>query len=227
MTIRSEKSFSCTNWFARAVAFDMDGLMFDTEAVYWKAASALLKRRGFEYTQTICDEIMGRPPEYCFKRFIEIFSLKEDWRDLRREDEELFIDFLKEGYATTPGLLELLDVLERRGIPRCVCTSSSARVANEVLKKDDVISRFSFVLTSDDVTKGKPNPDVYLKAATRFGINPKDMLVLEDSSAGCRAAVDSGATCCMLRARHNVNADFSRATAVVDRLDAPNLLTFL
>lgn len=211
----------------KAVAFDMDGLMFDTEAVYWKAASALLKRRGFEYTQAICDEIMGRPPEFCFRRFIEIFSLKEDWRDLQKEDEELFIEFLKEGYDTTPGLLELLNELEQRGIPRCVCTSSNTRVAGEVLKKDDVYKRFDFILTCDDVVKGKPDPEVYLTAAQRFNIAPKNMMVLEDSSAGCLAATRAGAVCCMLRASHNLRADFSNAVAVVERLDAPEVWKLL
>lgn len=214
-------------FLAQAVAFDMDGLMFDTEAVYWKAASALLGRRGYVYTQALCDEIMGRPPEYCFRRFIDVFSLKEDWRDLQREDEELFISFLKEGYDTTPGLMELLDELERRGISRCVCTSSNSRVAGEVLKKDDIYKRFDFILTSDDVTKGKPDPEVYLTAAKRLGVDTKEMLVLEDSSAGSRAAVAAGATCCMLRAVHNRQADFSNAAAVVERLDAPEVLALL
>ena len=149
--------------FASAVAFDMDGLMFDTERVYWKAASALLGRRGFEYTKELCDQIMGRPPEYCFKRFIEVFDLKEDWRDLRREDEELFIGFLEEGIVASPGLGELLDELDRLRIPRCVCTSSASRIAEKVLAKGGVRDRFDFVLTSDDVEKGKPDSNSFIR----------------------------------------------------------------
>ncbi len=212
---------------AVAVAFDMDGLMFETETVYFKAASELLRRRGFEYTQEVCDQIMGRPPEFCFKLFVKLFNLKEDWRDLQREDEKYFLRFLKDGYQTMPGLIELLDELDRRGIPYGVCTSSKPIVANEVLKKHGVVDRLKFIVTSDDVKNGKPDPEVYLKAAEKFNVEPAEMLVLEDSSAGCSAANAAGAPCCMLRAKHNRNANFSGAVAVVERLDDPQTLALL
>ena len=88
------------SWKAQAVAFDMDGLMFETESVYYRAAETLLSRRGYHYTQSLCDEVMGRPPEYCFRRFIEVFSLPEDWRALQKESEDIFIELLKDGYWT-------------------------------------------------------------------------------------------------------------------------------
>lgn len=210
-----------------AVAFDMDGLMFETESVYWKSAVILLERRGCEYTQEVCDAVMGRTPEYTFKYFIEEFSLSEDWKTLQQESEDIFIDLLKDGYETQPGFPELLDLLEERGIPRCVCTSSARRVVTEVLKKDGIGERFDFVLTSDDVSRGKPDPQIYQLAARRFGVEPSAMLVLEDSSAGAASAKAAGSPCCMLRAEHNFNADFSNADAVVERLDAPELIAML
>jgi len=212
---------------ALAVAFDMDGLMFETESVYYKTAVELLGRRGFRYTQELCDETMGRPPRYCFERYIELFHLSEDWKALQIESDEIFIRLLEDGYETTPGLMELLDELDRRRIPRCVCTSSASRVARKVLAKDGVIDRLDFVLTSDDVTNGKPDPEVYLKASARLGVEPPRVLVLEDSSAGCASACAADSPCCMLRASHNFNADFSRAARVVERLDAPELLALL
>lgn len=212
---------------AKAVAFDMDGLMVDTEPIYWKTATLQLGRLGHEYTQEICDQTMGRTPEYCFKLYIELFHLDADWRDMRDESEEIFIDLLDEGFSVTPGLTELLDELDRRDIPHCVCTSSSRRLATEVLKRANLIDRFQFVLTSDDITRGKPDPEIYRLAEARLGIAPADALVLEDSAAGCRAAVASGAFCYMLKAKHNFNADFSLASGVVERLDAPELFAAL
>ncbi len=212
---------------ALAVAFDMDGLMFETESVYYKTAVELLGRRGFRYTQELCDETMGRPPRYCFERYIELFHLPEDWKTLQAESDEIFIRLLQDGYETTPGLIELFDELDRRRIPRGVCTSSASRVARKVLAKDRIIERLDFVLTSDDVTNGKPHPEVYLTAARRFGVASSRVLVLEDSSAGCASACAAGSPCCMLRASHNFNADFSRAVEVVERLDAPELLALL
>lgn len=212
---------------AVAVAFDMDGLMFETESVYWKSAEILLGRRGHKYTQELCDAVMGRPPEFAFKLFIERCSLSEDWRTLQRESEDIFIELLNDGFDVQPGFLELLALLEKRAIPRAVCTSSARRVVSEVLKKDGIGERFDFVITSDDITRGKPDPQIYLKAAERFGVAPRETLVLEDSSAGAAAAAAAGSPCCMLRAAHNFNADFSRAVAVVERLDAPELVALL
>ena len=212
---------------AIAVAFDMDGLMFETESVYWKSAEILLGRRGCKYTQEICDAVMGRTPEFAFRYFIRMFSLSEDWRVLQQESEDIFIDLLDNGYETQPGFPELLALLEKRGIPRCVCTSSARRVVTEVLRKDGIGERFDFILTSDDITRGKPDPQVYQLAAQRFGVEPCAMLVLEDSSAGATSARAAGAPCCMLRASHNFNADFSNAVAVVERLDAPELVALL
>lgn len=212
---------------AEAVAFDMDGLMFDTEAVYWKAADALLGRRGHKYTAELCAQIIGRPPEHCFRLFIERFDLPEDWRTLQRESEDLVIELLNDGYSTTPGLERLLDELERRSIPKCVCTSSAPRVVREVLKKDGIGERFDFVLTSEDVTNGKPHPEIYATAAARFGVEPSKALALEDSPAGCKSANAAGLVCGMLRAEHNRNADFSGAVCVVERLDAPEIFALL
>ncbi len=222
--------FVASNGFSapiRAAAFDMDGLMFDTETVYWNSATELLRRRGRRYTQEVRDAIMGRPPEFCMKYFIKTYGLVDDWQELRRESEELNLFFLRQGYATTPGLSTLLDELERLSIPRCVFTGSARYFVDEALKKDGLGERFEFVITSDDVARGKPSPDIYLEAARRLNVEPREMLVLEDSASGCESALSSGAICCMLRASHNATFDFSRAAMVVERLDAPPLLDLL
>lgn len=97
----------------------------------------------------------------------------------------------------------------------------------EVLKKDGVLGRVDFVLTSDDITRGKPDPEIYLKASARLGVAGDSLLVLEDSSAGASSARAAGAQCFMLRAAHNKAADFSLATRIGARLDAPELLDLL
>ena len=97
----------------------------------------------------------------------------------------------------------------------------------EVLKKHEVYKRFNFILTCDDVTKGKPDPEVYLTAAKRFNVDPRRVLILEDSNAGRQSAEAAGSPCCMLRAAHNRNANFSGAAAVVERLDSPKTLALL
>jgi len=211
----------------KAVAFDMDGLMFDTEDTYWKVASTLLARRGKVYTDEMNDFVMGRPPRVCFEFLKATFGFPETWQELQTESEDLFLEFLDEGFSIMPGLYELVEHVEQRNIPKGICTSSVRRVASEVLRRKDFANRFDFVLTAEDVAHCKPDPEVYLKAAAHFGIAPEEMLVLEDSTAGCQAAHSAGAFGVVVRAKHNANGSFAAAKIVVSSLDDPQILELL
>ena len=208
------------------VAFDMDGLMFETESVYYKAAEVLLGRRGYPYTDELCRDVMGRPPQYCFEKFIETYNLPETWQALSDESEDIFLEILKDGYETMPGLCPLLDRLDKCGVPKCVATSRSRRVTEAILAKDSLKERFAFVITSDDITRGKPDPQIYRTAADRFGITPENMAVFEDSYAGVEAARRAGAAVCFaLRAEHNRDVDLSKADLIVAALDDERVLS--
>jgi len=211
----------------KCVAFDMDGLMFSTEDVYWETASIMLQRRGHEYNLEIANDLMGRPPKYGFEKMIEYYGLDEDWETLHAESDETFIGLLDKGFTMMPGLPELLDRIESQGIPKAVCTSSSRRVAREVLGRSGVLKGMQFVLAFEDVVNGKPAPEIYLKAAQKFGVHPDRMLVLEDSVSGCHAARSAGAFTIAVLAEHNRTLDFSHASQVAQRLDAPEILELL
>ncbi|MDR2757387.1 MAG: HAD family phosphatase [Planctomycetaceae bacterium] len=211
----------------KAVAFDMDGLMFDTEDVYWKSASALLKRRGEIYTPEMCAAIMGRPPQYCFELFKKTFGFAETWQELQQESEDFFLQFLNEGFSTMPGLFELLEHLEKYKIPKGICTSSAERIVSEVLRRKNLEKRFDFVLTAENITQGKPDPEIYLKAADLFGVLPQEMLVLEDSVAGSQAAQNAAAFPVVVLAKHNKNGNFSAARLITHSLNDPKILNLL
>jgi HAD superfamily hydrolase (TIGR01509 family) len=212
----------------QAVAFDLDGLMFDTEDTYWKVGEELLGRRGHPYTQELCDAIMGRRPEDCFRKMIEWYSLDGDTPEqLQAESESIFIEKLDDGFSAMPGLFELLEKVEQKELPKGICTSSSRKVITEVLNRHDLLPRFQFTLTAEDISQGKPHPEIYLKAAELFGVVPGKMLVLEDSEAGCRSAHASGAYTVAVRARHNRDHDLSAADVVLESLAQDRLLELL
>jgi beta-phosphoglucomutase-like phosphatase (HAD superfamily) len=93
-----------------------------------------------------------------------------------------------------------------------------------VLRRKDFAKRFDFVLTAEDVTQGKPDPEIYLKAAARFGISPSEMLVLEDSIAGSQAAHRAGAFCIVVRSEHNAHCVFTEAKKIASSLDDPQIM---
>ena len=203
----------------RAVAFDLDGLMFNTEDVYYKVGTELMRRRGHKYDKSLSDAVVGRPPRYCFETFIRWHSLDDAWEDLRDESEEIFISLLKEGITPMPGLMQLLDALETARIPKAICTCSSRTVLTAVLAPFAMESRFQFTLAACDITQGKPHPEVYLTAAGRFGVKPPEMLVLEDSQAGCKSAVAAGAFTVAVPGSLSLDHDFSFAPLLIEDLE--------
>jgi HAD superfamily hydrolase (TIGR01509 family) len=211
----------------RAVVFDMDGLMFNTEDVYWHVGSEVLRRRGRQYTRELSHAMMGCPPRSAFQTMIQWHALDDSWEQLAIESEEVFVRLLDEYLTPMPGLLDLLSALEAAGIPKAVATSSEPRLVALVLSRFHVQSRFQFILAADDVVHGKPDPEIYLKAAQRFGLPPGEMLVLEDSENGCRAAAAAGAFTVAVPGEHSRAQDFSVASMMIDSLADPRLYELL
>jgi len=211
----------------QAVAFDMDGLMFDTESLYNDVGRELMRRRGFDYPDDLCHAVMGTPPEASFTTMIQWFSLNDTWQELQEESDAIFLEILKNGFDMMPGLPELLAEIERLGLPKAVCTSSAPQLVEPVLASYNMTQRFDFILTAADVIQGKPHPEMYLKAAARFGVEPTAMMVLEDSVLGTEAALAAGAMTFTVLAEHNITRTFPRETRLVNRLDAPNVLAAL
>ncbi len=211
----------------RAVIFDMDGLMFNTEDVYYEVGTELMRRRGRQYSRQLSDAVMGRPPQVCFETMIRWHSLDDRWEAMATESENLFVSLLDGYLAPLPGLLELLDALEAAGISKAICTSSSRRVLTAVLSRFQLEPRFQFTLTAENITCGKPHPEIYLKAAARLGLPPHEILVLEDSQTGCRAAAAAGTMVAAVPCEHSRNQDFSVASLVLESLADPRLYELL
>jgi HAD superfamily hydrolase (TIGR01509 family) len=173
----------------RAVIFDMDGLLLDSEPLYrltWKAAASSL---GFPIDDVLYERFVGRgnveSEEILREHFGETFPLDEFHTRWSRD----FADRLTT-IATKPGAMELLAAIENRRIPKALATSSPRSLALRCL--GDLASRFDALAFGDEVSHSKPAPDLFLLASQRLGIAPADCLVLEDSEAGVRAARAAG-----------------------------------
>jgi HAD superfamily hydrolase (TIGR01509 family) len=201
-----------------AVVFDLDGLMFNTEQMYEEVGEELLRRRGKKMTQELLDEMTGRPSPAALQIMIDWHGLGDAVADLEADTDALFEEMLQTRLAPMPGLFDLVVDLERAGVPKGIATSSRRLLADQVLGRFDLAPRFQFVLSAEDVVRGKPHPEIYLTAARRFGVEPSRMLVLEDSGIGCRAAVAAGAFAVAVPGEHSRGHDFSGAAFVADSL---------
>lgn len=207
----------------KAVVFDLDGLMFNTEELYQLVGAELLRRRGCEFTQELLDQMMGRPSAVALQIMIDTHSLKASVQELLAETDEIFPGILRERLAPMPGLLELLAALESRQIPKAIATSSRRSFVDRVLGQFGFLPRFSPILTSEDITHGKPHPEIYLLAARRLGIETREMMVLEDSQNGCRAAIAAGAVTVAVPGSHSARHDFSGAAFIAASLADPQI----
>jgi HAD superfamily hydrolase (TIGR01509 family) len=215
-------------WKYRCVVFDLDGLLLDTEPIFEEVAERLLSRREKKVDACVLQCMMGSPARQALEIFRTHHELEESVAELSAECSQLFFEVLgDEAARLMPGALSLLERLEERQIPRAIATSSSTRYVQRILRPHGILERFQFVLTCDDVLQGKPFPEVYEKAASRFGHSPADMVVLEDSPAGLRAAKAAGARCVIVP-HHRVPLDqITGADAIVPSLASPEFLAIL
>ena len=211
----------------RAVVFDLDGLMFNTEELYIDVGTEILRRRGKSFGRELLDKMMGRPSAIALQLMIEEHALAATVEELLAETDEIFPEILRTRLLPMPGLMEMLSALERNHIPKAIATSSRRLFVDRVLTPLKLHERFAFILTSEDIVHGKPHPEIYLKAAARHGVLPQEMLVLEDSQNGLRAAVSAGAIAVAVPGKHSRSHDFTGAAFVADTLADERLYRLL
>lgn len=201
-----------------AVVFDLDGLMFNTEDLYREALRHLVARRGREFSQEVYDAMMGRPAPVALGILIDRLQLTDTVEELATESFAMVLDLMASRAAPMPGLLDLLAALERRGLPKAIATSSNRFFMERLLGQFGLLERFAFTLTAEDVTQGKPHPEIYLTAAQRFDLPPQRLLVLEDSGTGSRAAVQAGAYTVAVPGDHSRGHCFDGVKFIADSL---------
>jgi HAD superfamily hydrolase (TIGR01509 family) len=211
----------------QAVVFDLDGLMFNTEEIFNEVGDQLLIRRGKEMTPELRTQMMGRRGPESFAVMVDWHGLRETVEELLVESEILFRQLAVGRLAPMPGLHTLLDAIESRKLKKGVATSSPRRYFHEIIEPFQLLHRFDVTLTAEDVTHGKPHPEVYLTAAERLGVQPCEMLVLEDSHTGSLAAARANAVAVAIPHRHSSYQNFDHVHFVAERLDDPRILKLL
>jgi HAD superfamily hydrolase (TIGR01509 family) len=186
-------------WDIEAVLLDMDGTLLDTEKVYCESLLAALTGLGYtDGIAALCHSMIGIPGPECEIMLIEHYGEDFPLADLNRAFGAKRDEILKAGLPLKNGAVALVDALQAAQCPMAIVTSSSRRTADQHLTLAGIRARFETVLTRDDVTRGKPSPDLFLLAASRLGIKPESCLAVEDSNPGVTAAHAAGAITIMV-----------------------------
>lgn len=176
---------------ARAVVFDMDGVLVDSGAHHREAWRAMFRDVGVTPPPEFWRVTIGRPADAAVALLVEGLDAAEA-RRLAEVKRAHYARLARRGAVAVAGAPGFIEALARLGVPRAVATSATRRDLDRVLAALGLRRRFEVVVTADDVRWGKPHPEVYLKAAAGLGVDPSACVVFEDAVVGVQAARAAG-----------------------------------
>ena len=215
----------------KAVVFDMDGLMFDTERLAMAAWDYAGEKMGLGKAGYMVMKTLGVTAERADEIWREEFGSDVDTEAMRRYGREFTDDFYEHNKVPVKyGLYELLDWLKSAGIKTAVASSSTRRAVLRNLESAGITDKFDIIVSGEMAARSKPAPDIYLEAARRLGLKPEECIGVEDSQAGLQSLTAAGCTRVMIPdllpyderfhglADHVLN-DLSQLPRLIDRLN--------
>lgn len=201
----------------RAVVFDMDGLLLDTEVVWQAAEEQLFAAHGAVFTREDKMAVIGTSFDLTARYFAERLGQPPERGPALVEEMVLAMyEALQVDVAGRPGAMELVARLRGR-LPLALASNSPRRLVDAALATARLTDVFDVIVTSDDVALSKPAPDIYLLVCRRLGVEPEHVLALEDSAAGVASAKAAGLAC--IAVPQFAETDVAAADRVIDSLE--------
>jgi HAD superfamily hydrolase (TIGR01509 family) len=199
-----------------AVVFDMDGVLVDTEHLWDEVREALTEEWGGRYTPEAQEAMMGMSSAEWSRYLHETVGLRESPEVINDEVVRRMLERYRTELPVVPGAVEAVRSLSACGNRLAVASSSNRPLIDAVLARLGISDAFSATVSSEEVPRGKPSPDVYLEAASRLGVTHQRCVAIEDSASGIRAAHAAGMKVIAYPNRHYRPAD--AALALADRV---------
>lgn len=202
----------------RAIIFDMDGVLVDSEPVHFEATRLLLEDHGIGYQPAEDENFFGCTDREVFRQLRQRYALDVHEHDLAEAWIERVVRLLPDRIAPMPGVPEVLHGLKSAGLHLALASSSSPAIIRTTITGLGLDGVFETTVSGRDVERGKPAPDIFLEAARRLGEDPASCLVIEDSYNGLLAAHAAGIECLVVPCASTASQDFSLATARLSTL---------
>ena len=205
----------------KALIFDMDGVIVDSEPVHNKATTIILEKIGVDPMQHPFEEYVGIAYPDIFASVIKEFDLDTTVDDIMEMHKKNIIDIFKdEILIPIEGTIKLIQEAKKAGCPIAVASSSSREMIELVLGKLDIRAYIDVIVSGEELPKGKPDPAIFLKASELLGIAPDHCTVIEDSPHGVAAAKTAGMTCIGYQNPNSGNQNLEGANLIVhDMMD--------
>jgi HAD superfamily hydrolase (TIGR01509 family) len=201
----------------RALIFDMDGLMIDSERLYFEAEREIARSFGREVSDETLGRMMGRKPLESLELYVRETGLPITAQETYAVRNVIMERKLREDLRPMPGLDHILEAFRGR-LKMAVATGAQRAFLDIVLDGLGIRGAFDVLQDSDDIRSGKPDPEIFLAACRRLGLAPAECVVLEDSENGARAGRRAGCTVIAVPSEYTRAQDFSAADHVVPDL---------
>jgi beta-phosphoglucomutase len=202
----------------KAVLFDLDGVLVDSEDISTEASNRVLGEYGIVQTPQEKKLVFGRRTIDNYRAAIEARGLDVNPAELVSKKNKLFAQMIKGRLKPLPGAEELIGSLKKAGVWVAVVSSSPLERVNISLEEVGLLMEFDFIVSGDCCVEGKPHPEPFLLAAERFGAKPRECVVIEDAEAGIKAGKAAGMKVVAVRSPNTHGQELDLADAVVDSL---------
>ena len=202
----------------KAVIFDMDGVLIDSEPLHFKGSRKVLRKFGNELTWDKYQKCIGTTMKKSMEIYIKEFGLAVSADELMKSCDKAFIEEIKKNCVAKEGVYQLLKRLVGR-ITVALASSANENQIEIILKGLKIKQYFSIIISGEHFEESKPDPRVYIETAKNLQVNPRECLVIEDSEAGLHAAKDAGMRCVIVKTSYTKDIDMSRADYLIDSLN--------
>ena len=199
----------------KAVIFDMDGVIVESERLHIEAEQQAMLKHGVRISAEELHTYTGTTAMFMFTELIKKYKLDTTFEKIFNEKEEILFKLLEKETRPTNGVIELLKKLRQKGVKLAVASSSHRRLIDYILRKLDIGYLFDFVVSAEDVVHSKPNPQIFLKSAQALHVKPSECLVVEDAKLGVEAAKKAGMKVIGYRNPDSGGQDLSKADMIV------------
>lgn len=182
-------------WQPKAIIFDMDGLLVDSEPIWWEAENAVLFEYGITVEPDVRSQLIGLRNDEFIARLRQTYNVAASHETLTNAVLGRLLELIPQKVKPMRGAKEILAWTHENQMPVAIASSSPEVIIEAIVHSQQWDHLIPIRCSADGLPKGKPAPDVYLKAAEMLGIQPQDCLALEDSPNGARAAVAAGMIC--------------------------------
>jgi HAD superfamily hydrolase (TIGR01509 family) len=202
----------------RAVIFDMDGVIIDSEKLYRRACTELVSELGGKISDELFEKQMGLKMSQTQRVIVQTAGLDMEPEEFGRRYMERYLELARETVVPNIGLIELLDFLYGK-VELAIASSTEKSAVEELMKKINVLEYFSVIVGGDEVRESKPSPMIYQRASRLLEIAPEDCIVIEDSPNGIRSGFMAGMEVLGVRHEENIDLDLSLSKHVFDNLN--------